>query len=354
MPADFVYRGKTQAQLVEMSMKELALLLPSRPRRSLLRDFTHPQKKLVEKLEKGRDKVETHARDMIIIPLMFNKTIMVHNGKNFVPVIIQPEMLGHFLGEFAPNAQGFETQFAGCRGYPFKCIRISEVKMISYSAPRTDKHASAMGVALPISLKQSIEICREIRGKKIENALLLLSRVAEEKESIPFKRFNRGGVGHRPGKGPARMPVKRHLPLLPSCFVLQKQMQKIKDLIQIILLSVQRLQRRHLKTMHYGRHSRRRAKRAHIELVLEEKQGQNKPVNNARKKDVLPKPTPSTAPSKTTPSKTATSTASVIPSTKTDNTRQQTGNDAKETKAVENADKRTDKQRTATSEGEKQ
>jgi small subunit ribosomal protein S19 len=45
--------------------------------------------------------IKTHARDMIILPEMVGLTIHVHNGKDFVPVEIKPEMIGHYLGEFA-------------------------------------------------------------------------------------------------------------------------------------------------------------------------------------------------------------------------------------------------------------
>ncbi|MEM3151636.1 MAG: ribosomal protein S19 family protein, partial [Candidatus Bathyarchaeia archaeon] len=45
--------------------------------------------------------IKTHCRDMIILPEMVGLTILVHNGKEFVPVEIKPEMIGHYLGEFA-------------------------------------------------------------------------------------------------------------------------------------------------------------------------------------------------------------------------------------------------------------
>ena len=38
---------------------------------------------------------------MIILPEMVGLTIHVYNGKEFVPVHIIPEMIGHYLGEFA-------------------------------------------------------------------------------------------------------------------------------------------------------------------------------------------------------------------------------------------------------------
>ena len=39
----------------------------------------------------------------MIIPDMVGQTIAVHNGKNFIPVFITENMVGHKLGEFAPT-----------------------------------------------------------------------------------------------------------------------------------------------------------------------------------------------------------------------------------------------------------
>jgi len=112
------YRGKTLAELLEMPLDELANLMPSRVRRSLERGFTEPQKKLLRKIKKMRPKVyealkkgkrppviKTHVRDMVILPEMVGYTIAVYNGKEFVPVRIVPEMIGHRLGEFAPSTK---------------------------------------------------------------------------------------------------------------------------------------------------------------------------------------------------------------------------------------------------------
>ncbi|MEM4397218.1 MAG: ribosomal protein S19 family protein, partial [Candidatus Woesearchaeota archaeon] len=74
---------------------------PSRVRRSLKRGLTDEQKKLMEKIKNNDSDIKTHARDMVIIPEMLGKTIKVYNGKEYVPVIITEEMLGHFLGEFS-------------------------------------------------------------------------------------------------------------------------------------------------------------------------------------------------------------------------------------------------------------
>ncbi|HDM23619.1 MAG: 30S ribosomal protein S19 [Thaumarchaeota archaeon] len=106
MSYEFRYRGRSLEELKSMSMEEFIKLLPSRQRRSLLRGLTPEQQKLLEKIrkyrEKGLDKpIRTRARDMIILPEMVGLTIHVHNGKEYVPVEIKPEMIGHYLGEFA-------------------------------------------------------------------------------------------------------------------------------------------------------------------------------------------------------------------------------------------------------------
>jgi len=102
----FRYRGKTIEELRQLSLKEFIQLVPSRLRRSLNRGFTPAQKILLEKIRKnmkaGKVKpVRTHCRDMIIIPEIVGTSLSIHNGKEFVNVVITDEMLGHYLGEFA-------------------------------------------------------------------------------------------------------------------------------------------------------------------------------------------------------------------------------------------------------------
>lgn len=109
MPREFTYRGYTLDQLQEMSMDEFITLLPSRQRRSLLRGLSPEQRTLLENIRKAKKAAEkgvnvtikTHVRDMIILPEMVGLKILVHNGKEFVAVEIKPEMIGHYLGEFA-------------------------------------------------------------------------------------------------------------------------------------------------------------------------------------------------------------------------------------------------------------
>ncbi len=106
MPKEFMYRGYTIDELKKMPIDKFIALLPSNARRPLLRGLSKEQSVLLEKVRKsaktGSTKViKTHCRDMVVLPEMVGLTIAVHNGKEFVPIKITPEMIGHKLGEFA-------------------------------------------------------------------------------------------------------------------------------------------------------------------------------------------------------------------------------------------------------------
>jgi small subunit ribosomal protein S19 len=101
----FTYRGYELEELKKMPREEFINLLPSRKRRSLRRGMSPEKKKLMEKIKKvlsgKKIRIKTHCRDMPILPEMVGLTIEVHNGKEFHKVTIKPEMIGHYLGEFA-------------------------------------------------------------------------------------------------------------------------------------------------------------------------------------------------------------------------------------------------------------
>ena len=98
---EFTYKGKNLEELKNLGLSEFMELVPSRQRRSLKRGFTDAQKVLMKKIDNGKNNVKTHCRDIIIIPKMVGLTIRIHNGKEFAAVKIEPEMVGHFLGEFS-------------------------------------------------------------------------------------------------------------------------------------------------------------------------------------------------------------------------------------------------------------
>ena len=104
---EFAYRGLSLEELQKLTIDELMPLLPSRMRRTIKRGLTVKQNKLLEDIQKAKkgDTIKTHCRDMIILPNFVDHTIHVHNGKEFQRVDIQPNMIGHYLGEFAITRQ---------------------------------------------------------------------------------------------------------------------------------------------------------------------------------------------------------------------------------------------------------
>jgi len=50
---------------------------------------------------KDRKPIKTWSRRSTIFPEMVGLTIAVHNGKQHVPVLVNENMVGHKLGEFA-------------------------------------------------------------------------------------------------------------------------------------------------------------------------------------------------------------------------------------------------------------
>ena len=47
--------------------------------------------------------IKTWSRRSTVIPEFVGYTFAVHNGKNFIPVYVTENMVGHKLGEFAPT-----------------------------------------------------------------------------------------------------------------------------------------------------------------------------------------------------------------------------------------------------------
>jgi small subunit ribosomal protein S19 len=65
---------------------------------------THLMKKVVDmQRQKSKKVLKTWSRRSTIIPEMLGMTFAVHNGRKFVPVFTNENMVGHKLGEFAPT-----------------------------------------------------------------------------------------------------------------------------------------------------------------------------------------------------------------------------------------------------------
>ena len=64
--------------------------------------------KLAKKVTSARESnkksvIKTWSRASMIIPDFVGQTIAVHNGKQFIPVYVTENMVGHKLGEFSPT-----------------------------------------------------------------------------------------------------------------------------------------------------------------------------------------------------------------------------------------------------------
>ncbi|WP_299237360.1 30S ribosomal protein S19 [Natronomonas sp.] len=116
---EFTYRGHTLDELQEMELDEVAELLPARQRRTIDRGLSVEEQKLLEKArnageeETANDPIRTHLRGMPILPEFVGLTFAVHNGQAFERVAVEPEMLGHYLGEFQLTRSSVEHGQAG-------------------------------------------------------------------------------------------------------------------------------------------------------------------------------------------------------------------------------------------------
>ena len=65
-------------------------------------------KHLMDKVKKvneseKKEVIKTWSRRSTIYPEFIGHTFAVHNGKEFIPVYVTEDMVGHKLGEFAPT-----------------------------------------------------------------------------------------------------------------------------------------------------------------------------------------------------------------------------------------------------------
>ncbi|MFC6989348.1 30S ribosomal protein S19 [Haloplanus sp. GCM10025708] len=116
---EFTYRGHTLDELQEMELDEVAELLPARMRRTIDRGLSVEHQKLLDDArestaeETANEPLRTHLRDMPIIPEFVGLTFAVYNGQEFERVEVEPEMIGHYLGEFQLTRTSVEHGQAG-------------------------------------------------------------------------------------------------------------------------------------------------------------------------------------------------------------------------------------------------
>jgi len=131
-----------------------------------------------------------------------------------------------------------------------------------------EKMARALGRDLPISVKNATMVCNAIRNKSIQRAKKILQESIEMKKAIPFTRYN-FDRGHKKKIGPGKYCVSTCAEILKILNSAEANGHQ-KNLENMYI--VHACSHRASKPWHYGRKRRRQMKRAHIEIVVAEKQ----------------------------------------------------------------------------------
>ena len=140
--------------------------------------------------------------------------------------------------------------------------------------------ARAVGVSLPISQKQATEICNYLRHRKLSVAKKFLDEVLEMKRAIPYMRYNQN-VAHKAGMAGGRYPQnasKEILKLLNSVEANANNKGITNDLY-ITHMNAHRAPP--------GQRAGRvpgESKRAHVEVVIEEKKVEKKKYTGKKSK----------------------------------------------------------------------
>jgi len=132
-----------------------------------------------------------------------------------------------------------------------------------------ENSAKASGINVGISLKQAIEICKFIKHKKVSDAKKILNDSINEKKAIPYTRFNKD-TGHKKGIGPGKYPNKASKEILSLLETAEANAQ-FKGLNTGNLVISHICSQKGPNTWRHGRQSRRKMKRAHVEVIVEEK-----------------------------------------------------------------------------------
>jgi len=128
--------------------------------------------------------------------------------------------------------------------------------------------ARSMLLSSSVSTKHCIEICSLLKGKKVARAKVLLQDAIDMKQAIPYRRFN-DNIGHKPGIGPGRYPIKactEVLKAVSSCEANAQNKGLNTDALKIVHISANLAAR----PWHYGRARRRKMKRTNVEIVVQE------------------------------------------------------------------------------------
>jgi len=142
----------------------------------------------------------------------------------------------------------------------------------AYQGYNQEKMARAVGIALSISFKQAMEICSFLRHKKLESAKQILESVLDMKQAIPYKRFNKQ-IPHRPGMMAGRYPQNASSAVLKILESVESN-ANAKGLTNNLYITHMCAHR--APAIRRGGRVPGEAKRAHVEIVVEEKSVEKK------------------------------------------------------------------------------
>jgi len=143
-----------------------------------------------------------------------------------------------------------------------------------------EKMSRAVGLDLPISMKNGTMVCNAIRGKKVNRAKKILNDAMNLKTAIEFTKYNKDR-GHKPGMGPGKYAVntcKEILAILDNAEANAHQKNLGTELsVKHACIHIAS------RPFRYGRKKRQRTKRSHVEIVLEETKEEKKEVKEEAK-----------------------------------------------------------------------
>lgn len=162
----------------------------------------------------------------------------------------------------------------------------------TYTFQKYDEENMARGVVINagISTKKTIEVCNYIRNKKISRVKTILQGAVDVKQAIPFKRFT-AGVGHKPGIGAGKYPVKVCESILSLLNSVEKNAQN-KGLNSDLLVITHINAHKGTNQMKQGRQGRRMYKRTTVEIVLGQAEEKDKKAGSAKAKPVKKREVP--------------------------------------------------------------
>ncbi len=134
--------------------------------------------------------------------------------------------------------------------------------------------AVACGRGLAISYKKAYELANFVRGQKVSRAKTMLNGIINMTVAVPMRRYNRD-TAHRKSTGPGKYPVrtaKSVLTIIESAE--QNALSKGLNSSQLVIKHISACKAS--TPWHYGRHRRRKMKRANVDVVVAEEKDKEK------------------------------------------------------------------------------